>query len=132
MLFSVAGYNYLCEDLKDEILGKYEPLINDLVIHNMSLAELLSSFGFDNEYDALNASNNKRTICINTIKRRIELIEYYTEKYKKLTALYDAANITQMHSSTHKIDALQNSFTNAVVELVEQEKSSITISIMIL
>lgn len=72
MPFSVAGYNYLCEDLKDEICGKYEPLINDLVIYNMSLAEFLSAYGFDNEYDALNASNNKRKIYINTIKKRID------------------------------------------------------------
>lgn len=119
MPFSVAGYNFLCEDLKDEIWGKYEPLINDLVIHNMSLDEFLASFGFDNEYDALNASNNKRKIYINTIKKRIELIKDYTEKYKKLTVLYDTANVTQIHNSTHKVDSLQNSFTNAVVNLVK-------------
>lgn len=119
MPFSVAGYNYLCEDLKDEIWGKYEPLINDLVIYNMSLSEFLSAYGFDNEYDALNASNNKRKIYISTIKKRIELIEDYTEKYKKLTALYDATNVAQIHNSNHKIDALQNRFTNAVVELVK-------------
>lgn len=119
MPFSVAGYNYLCEDLKDEIWGKYELLINDLVIHNVSLDEFLSDYGFDNEYDALNASNNKRKIYISTIKKRIELIEDYTEKYKKLTTLYDTANVTQIHSSTHKVDALQNSFTNAVVALVK-------------
>ena len=119
MPFSVAGYNFLCEDLKDEIWGKYEPLINDLVIHNMSLDEFLSDYGFDNEYDALNASNNKRKIYINTIKKRIELIEDYTRKYNNLVKLYDIANVAQLHSSTSNTDTLQNSFTNAVVELVK-------------
>lgn len=55
----------------------------------------------------------------NTIKKRIKLIEDYTEKYKKLTAFYDATNVAQIHNSTHKIDALQNSFTNAVVNLIK-------------
>ena len=62
----------------------------------MSLDEFLSDYGFDNEYDALNASNNKRKIYISTIKKRIELIEDYTEKYKKLTTLYDTANVPQI------------------------------------
>lgn len=119
MPFSIAGYNYLCEDLRDEIWGKYEPLIHDLVIHNMSLDEFLSVYGYDNEYDALNASDNKRKIYINTIKKRIELIEDYTKKYNNLVKLYDTANVTQIHSSTSNTDALQNSFTNAVVELVK-------------
>lgn len=119
MPFSVAGYNYLCEDLKDEIWGKYGPLIHDLVIHNMSLDEFLSEYGFDNEYDALNASNNKRKIYINTIKKRIELIEDYTKKYHNLVKLYDTSNVTQIHSSTSNTDALQNKFTNAVAELIK-------------
>lgn len=119
MPFSVAGVNYLCEDLKDEIWSKYEPLINDLVIHNMTLDEFLHFYGFEDEYDALNASSNKRKIYINTIKKRIELIEDYTKKYNNLIKLYDASTVTQIHSSTSDTNALQNLFTNAVTELVK-------------
>ena len=119
MPFSIAGYNYLCEYLRAEIWGKYEPFIHDLVVHNMSLDEFLSAYGYDNEYDALNASNNKRKIYINTIKKRIELIEDYTRKYNNLVKLYDIANIAQLHRSASNTDTLQNSFTNAVVELIK-------------
>lgn len=85
----------------------------------MSLAEFLSAYGFDNEYDALNASNNKRKIYINTIKKRIELIEDYTKKYHNLVKLYDASTVTQIHSTASNTDILQNRFTNAVVGLIK-------------
>ena len=96
----------------------------------MCLDEFLASFGFDNEYDALNASNNKRKIYINTIKRRIELIEDYTKKYSNQVKLYDIANIAQLHSSTSNTDALQNSFTNAVVELVKASEKFYYLSLI--
>lgn len=117
--FSIAGVNFLCEDLKDVIGEKYDLLIRDLVIHNMSLEEFLHEYGFDNEYDALNASTNDRKIYINTIKNRIKLIDDYTKKYHNLVKLYDIPNIADIHSTISDKDILQSRFTDTVAELVK-------------
>lgn len=120
--FYIAGFNYICEQLKDEIWAEYEPLIQDLVIHNVSLNDFLSTYGYNNEYDALNATNNNRKLYNRTIIKRIKLIEDYTQKYRQLQTLYDTSIVKQIHSTTHQTDKLQNRFTKAVTDLIKSRE----------
>lgn len=119
MPFYTNGYNFICEKLKDEIWDKYEPIIQDLVVHNVSLDDFLNAYGYANEYDALNAKNSKKRIYNKTIIKRIKLIEDYTQKYKELKKLYENSIVRQIHQTTTNKNVILNRFTNAVVELIK-------------
>lgn len=55
----------------------------------MDLNTFLNKYGYANEYESLNDSNNKRKIYNRTILKRIAMIDEYTTLYKKLVSLYD-------------------------------------------
>lgn len=120
MPFYTNGYNFICEKLKDEIWDKYEPIIQDLVIHNLSLNDFLNAYGYTNEYDALNnATDNHKKIYNRTIIKRIRLIEDYTTKFNELKKLYENSLVRQIHQTTNNKNILLNRFTNAVAELIK-------------
>lgn len=120
--FYIHGYNFICEYLKDEIWGNYEPIIQDLVIHNISLDDFLNAYGYSNEYDALNAKSNKRQTYNKTIIKRIKLIEDYNAKYKELKKLYENSIVRQIHQTANNKNILQNRFTNAVADLIKSRE----------
>lgn len=122
MPFSIGGYNrynILPYEIRNAFWGDYKGYIEDLTIGIMNLNTFLNKYGYANEYEALNDSNNKRKIYNRTILKRIAMIDEYTTLYKKLVSLYDEKNITHIHKSKFSIESIQNEFISKVVDLVK-------------
>ena len=60
MPFSICGYNILPYEIRNAFWGDYKGYIEDLTIGIMDLNTFLNKYGYANEYEALNDSNNKR------------------------------------------------------------------------
>lgn len=119
MPFSINGYNILPYDIRTAYQSNYKGYIKDLTMGIIDLHSFLTMYGYANEYEALNDTNNKRKIYNRTILNRIAMVDTYTTLYKKLVSLYDAKNITYIHKSKFSIDTLQNEFISKVVDLVK-------------
>ena len=119
MPFSIGGYNILPYEIRNAFWGDYKGYIEDLTIGIMDLNTFLNKYGYANEYESLNDSNNKRKIYNRTILKRIAMIDEYTTLYKKLVSLYDEKNITHIHKSKFSIESIQNEFISKVVDLVK-------------
>ena len=76
MPFSIGGYNILPYEIRHAFWGDYKGYIEDLTIGIMDLNTFLNKYGYANEYESLNDSNNKRKIYNRTILKRMNIQPY--------------------------------------------------------
>ena len=118
MPFTFNRYNILPYDIRTSFWGNYKGIIKDLTIGIIDLNSFLNQYGYANEYEALNDTNNKRKIYNRTILKRIAMIDDYSSLYKKLTCMYDAKAIENIHRTKSSTNAIQEEFISKIVDLV--------------